>query len=544
MIMMGKSILSLAAVSAAFLFLAGSLTGCEPEDKAEDKPSLFRVLIHDSVVELDPGGSSETVFSVQDPDYIFNFDVNSPGCEVFLMGPSGKRPENYRLSFVKMISEGRYSAVIEDLGKERGYSDDVHLAVRVRGQSSYILSPSFLLKSTYVLTDNDYHTGIPVVKIVTKNSAPVVSKDVYVDGTMSIDGLDRYPDTENTVCHIKGRGNSTWGWPKKPYAVKLDEKTSILGMPKHKRWVLLANFVDRTMMRNIVSMHLGQMTSLAWTPHCVPVELVLNGKHMGNYLLIEQVRVDKNRVNVDEENGFMLESDFHFDNKWQWTSPYGYCWTMGNCIPYGIKYPDEDEISSEQIEYAKQYVEQFSSVLYGEDFKDPVNGYARYMDVRSFIDYWIVFEMMGNHELSNPGSVYTHFERGGKISAGPLWDFDWGVLSYKTSPQAKAGFINKNAIWYARLFQDPAFVESVQKRWNELLPQLRTIPDYMSDTEKLLEKSAELNFRMWNPSDDASQNGGDIINGDERLSYSEACAKLRSVFTERLQLLDKLIKNL
>lgn len=524
-----------------FMLLAG---GCNEPEPISEEPVLNRILVQTDMIEIAPGEMAELKFTVEDADYSFNFDVNSGACQVYLVNQTGKAPVYYKLSSVKQSGEGTYSAILEDLKIEKIYSDEVRLGIRLTGESSSIVSTPFTVKSNYVVVDNEFKTGLPVVYINTNNKAPITSKDVYLDGTVSINGIEEYPDLEEAVCHIKGRGNTTWSWPKKPYVFKLDEKKSVLGMPKHKRWILLANFLDRTMMRNMVSMHLGQKTSLAWTPHCVPVELVLNGKHVGMYLLIEQVRVDKNRVNINEDKGYLLESDFHYDNKYQWKSYYGKCWQMGDCIPFGIKYPDEEDLTQTQLNYAKNYIDQAAKSLYGTDFKDPEKGYAKYLDVQSYVDYWIVFEMMGNHELSNPGSVYCHFEEGGKIVAGPLWDFDWGVLSYKTSPQAKTGFINKDAIWYARLFKDPAFVDLVQKRWNELLPELRAIPDYMSECEKLLERSAAKNFQMWNPAEDASQNGGSIINGDENMTFHEACVTLRSNYSERLTLLDRLIKNL
>ena len=387
-------------------------------------------------------------------------------------------------------------------------------------------------------------TGLPVVFIDTKSG--IYSREVWVEGKVSITGTSEYPSLEEMACEMKGRGNTTWSWPKKPYAIRLSEKVPVLGMKKHKRWVLLANFMDRTLQRNIVSMHVASLTNLAWTPSCVPVELVLNGKHRGTYLLIEQVRVDKNRVNIKEMSpadisgdavtgGYLFELDFHYDNPVQWKD---------RGIPFSIRYPDEEDLAAEQTEYAKKYIAEASAALYGPDFADPENGYAKYLDVDSFVDYWIIYEVMGNHELGNPGSVYFHKDRGGKIVAGPPWDFDWGVLSYNTSPRAQTGLVNGSAIWYSRLFKDPAFKKKVQDRFQELLPDLEKVPEYMVLTEEMLEASAELNFAMWNPADDKSANGGRIINGDENLTYSAACARLRSNFRDRLTVIPAALERM
>ena len=208
-------------------------------------------------------------------------------------------------------------------------------------------------------------------------------------------------------------------------------------------------------------------------------------------------------------------------------------------IPFGIKSPDSDDITPDQIQTGKDIIARTAKAVYGPDFRDPEKGYAAYINVDSFIDYWIIFEVMGNHELGNPGSVYYHCKPGGKLVAGPCWDFDWGVLSYYTSPQARNGLINRGACWYARLFEDPAFAARVRTRFNELLPQLQTIPAYIDELEKELALSAQENFKLWNPAEDASQNGGHIINGDENLSFHDAVARLRANYEERLSVIQK-----
>jgi len=132
-----------------------------------------------------------------------------------------------------------------------------------------------------------------------------------------------------------------------------------------------------------------------------------------------------------------------------------------------------------------------------------------------------------------------HKDRGGKLVAGPCWDFDWGVLSYNTSQQARTGLVNGNAIWYARLFQDPDFKAKVKARFQQLLPELEKIPAYIDDCEALLTESARLNFAMWNPAEDASQNGGRIINGDENMTFHDAVARLKTIYQERLTVISK-----
>jgi len=225
--------------------------------------------------------------------------------------------------------------------------------------------------------------------------------------------------------------------------------------------------------------------------------------------------------------GYLLELDFHFDNEFQWKE---------RNIPFAVKYPDPEELTTQQKSYIKGYIKEVSDAIYGSNFKDTAKGYAKYLDIDSFIDYWIVYEVMCNHELGNPGSVYFHKDRGKRLVAGPCWDFDWGVLSFYTSA-GDSRLVNGKAIWYERLFQDPAFKSRVRARFQELLPQLETIPDYMDECEAWLAKSAELNFAMWNPADDRSQNGGRIINGDEELSFHDAVTRLKKNYRQHLKVI-------
>ena len=520
-------------------------TACEKEQQQpeEPKPVLTYVQVGSTLVEIPEKGTAEVLFSVKEAD--FSFDLQRD----VTIYPSS---EAFTLQEVRSAGEFLYVAVLADKGGEDDYEQPVRLGVREKaGEEVFVFSSVFTVRlkraDPGVLIPE---TGLPTVFVNTEDGAPIVSKTDYLTATLGIRSGGGDYELEDVTCQVRGRGNTTWGWPKKPYLIKLDKKESVLGMPKHKRWILLANFMDRTLMRNLVSMKVSSMTGLAWTPSCQPVELVLNGLHQGTYLLIEQVRVDKNRVNITEMSkednsgdaltgGYLLELDFHYDNEVQWRDTHGSCVQMEGGIPFGIKYPDPEDLTTTQETYIKNYVFHAAEALYGPDFTDPEKGYANYLDVDSFVNYWLVFEVMGNHELANPGSVYMHKDRGGKLVAGPCWDFDWGVLSYRTSPHGKTGLINRNAIWYARLFEDPAFAEKVRNRFQELLPQLETIPDYMDALQKQLSESAKYNFRLWNPADDASMNGGHIINGDENMSFDEAVKLLKENYRIRLTVMSE-----
>ena len=506
----------------------------------EEAPVLKSVDISLAEVALSSGSMVEVPFTVNSPSFSFNYSLGTPNCQIVLLKQGGRIPENYSLVSVQpQAVKGAYTAMLKDTGRGEVYKDLVCLAIYEKsGGDSFVNSAYFTVRSEQQTTRLPVQTGLPVVYIDTEGGKGIHSKEEEVPASLFIRGEGEWEGLQPVSCRVRGRGNSTWYWPKKPYLVKLDQKASLFGLPKHKRWVLLANFCDRTLMRNLVSMKVSSMTSLAWTPGCVPVELVLDGKHLGNYLLMEQVRVDGHRVNVGDD-GYLLECDWHYDNPVQWLDPHGHYYGSNgkvNGIPFGVKNPDPDEITAEQLSHIKSYITSTANALYGNNFTNPETGYARYLDVDSFIDYWLVFEIMCNHELGNPGSVFMHKTRDGLLCAGPCWDFDWGILSFYTSA-GETRLVNGKAIWYERLFQDPAFAEKVKARFNELLPQLETIPAYMDQCEALLTESAKLNFKLWNPADDKSLNGGQIINGDENLSFHDAVQRLKRNYEKHLQVM-------
>jgi hypothetical protein len=529
------------------LLLLGITLSCAKQEIVPPSPPVLQsVEVDGTAFTLPPKGTVKIPFRVKEAEAVFQYVVSQPDCEIVLQLAGGGTPARYELTGVgKEEEKGRYTAVIAEKGTTaQAYSEEVKLVVR--GISSGIFK---LNKEAEEIPQPAWEqTGLPVVTVTTEGGQGVYSKTEYVTATLQLGGKGLTPIQAD--CSIRGRGNTTWMWPKKPYLIKLEKKESLLGMPKHKRWILLANFMDKTLMRNLVAMKVSSLTGLDWTPRCESVELVLNGKHLGNYLLIEQVRVDKNRVPVTEmtpedndgeavTGGYLLELDFHYDNEVQWTDPHGQGHQPGfeAGIPFGVKYPDPEDLTAAQLGYIRQYVYTAAEALYGPDFQDPETGYAAYLDVDSFIDYWIVFEVMGNHELGNPGSVYFHKDRGGLLKAGPCWDFDWGILSYNSSPQARTGLINRQAIWYARLFEDPAFRERLKARYQELLPALQTVPAYMEEVRERLRPSASLNFKMWNPAQDATMNDGRIINGDENMSFEDAVTRLKDIYEERLQVI-------
>ena len=375
-------------------------------------------------------------------------------------------------------------------------------------------------------------SDIPVVYV--ESPEPIVSKDDWVKkGRLSIFTTDDDGVVlDNT--QFKGRGNSTWGYPKKPYAIKLDKKTEILGMPKHKRWVLLANYLDKTLMRNAVAFEVGHcMEGLDWTPHGKFVDLVFNGKFVGNYYLCEQIKIDKNRVNITEmeptdvdessrTGGFLLEYDSYFDEVNKFRS------SLKN-MPVNIKEPDEDVLNSTQFNYIRNYINSFESLLVSNVTMTKLSSM---IDVNSFIDWWIVYELVQNAEPNHPKSSYMHKDRNDVLKAGPLWDFDWETFR---DPARGQEWLIKNSIYYGELFRNQDFVARVKQRWAMHQSKLVSVATFIDQLYDEIKESGENNVKMW-----VTPN---YPNTDGSLSYSEAVDRLRKSYSARLKWMDSQISN-
>ena len=379
------------------------------------------------------------------------------------------------------------------------------------------------------------NTGLPVVVVNTPNNAtiPPKTEDWLADTEMKIYKADGSVNFDG-VTNIRGRGNSTWTFPKKPYAIKLENKASILGMPKHKRWVLLANWMDRTMLRNHIAFEISKATGLDWTPRGEFVEVILNGKHVGNYYLCEQIKIDENRVNINEmedtdiegdaiTGGYLMELDVNFDEVNKFKSAI-------KQLPYMFKEPDEDALNEQQKNYMMNYINTLEEMMY-DDTKFAARDYADYLDIDSFIDWWFVHELAGNGEPNHPKSTYMHKDKLGKLKAGPVWDFDWGTFV------GSSYYHTKSAVYYGRLFSDPTFVTRVKELWSLRKSGFDSIINTIATKASELENSAVLNIALWPLTNQT-------VNGDEQMSYEDAVNRMKSAYTNKLNWLDSRIQNM
>jgi hypothetical protein len=357
-------------------------------------------------------------------------------------------------------------------------------------------------KKTYFVkfTDN----GIAALYISTTAATPITSKEVYVSGTLKL--VSNFKDVVyDGKTEIKGRGNSTWSdMPKKPYRIKLDKKASLLGMPESKNWVLLANYADKTLMRNELAFSLSRSIGRSFTTASRYVELYLNGAYLGNYQLTEQIKEGKGLVDIEEQpdgttalpdlaGGYLIEQDL-----FAYGEPVNFY--TGKGMPFVVKYPDEDKINNQQKDYIKGHFQKMEDALYADNFTDPVNGYRKYFDVNSYVDFYIVNEVIGNPDAFR--STYLFKKRNDdKIYTGPIWDFDKAANNDNRLGDQVNGLMSNSAfepkIWFKRFMMDPSFRQRIRARWNELKPKILTLTGNIDPIASKLAVSQVRNFKKW-----------------------------------------------
>ena len=331
-------------------------------------------------------------------------------------------------------------------------------------------------------------TGLPVVYIVTEGNAVIDSKENYVNATMTI--KEKGKELSKQSMRIRGRGNATWTYPKKPYRLKLDNKSALLGMNEHKDWVLLANYCDKSLLRTGISFKLSELMKFAWTPDSRFVEVVLNEEYMGNYQLVEQIKRDKNRVNIPKD-GYLFERDNYY-----WQEPRYFVSNRG--YGYSFKNPDpEEDLTDEQWQYILDYVNELEAVLASDHWNDPETGYPKYIDTRSFALWFIFHNILANIDTN----VYmTKDDMGSsKIVMGPVWDFEWSIgIGWYDGPRPRPAnyYVWNRDFYFDTLLKDPAFKKLIKEEWQKL-DVYDQLLNYFDETAKLLDKSQKFNFRRW-----------------------------------------------
>lgn len=350
---------------------------------------------------------------------------------------------------------------------------------------------------------------LPIVRIDTENDAPILDRENYVRATMSLDpngsGFAPYSGT----LGIRGRGNSTWAAPKKPYRLKLDTKSPIMGIASERDWVLLANYNDRSQLRTTIAMESSRATDLPYTPTLRHVEVILNGRYDGVYVLTQHNEIGPDRVDITEmepedisgvelTGGYRLEIDARLEEN---DEP-GF--RTAKNLPIVVK--DPDPATPEQFAYIRSYVQAFENSLFARNFADPVNGYRRYLDTGSFADHYLVQELTRNQDHFFSSTYFTKERGDDLLRFGPVWDFDISIGSSRGyAPMPPEGWwARTRGSWNYRIFNDAAFVDEVANRWAELKPAFEQIVAEVEPLGAGLRPSIDNDAARWNYTLEAS----------------------------------------
>ena len=338
---------------------------------------------------------------------------------------------------------------------------------------------------------------IPTVHITTEGGKPIDSKQDYVKASFRFEDPSRfYTDEESleVTGRIKGRGNTTWGMPKKPWRIKLDEKTRVFSRWGNKDWILLANYSDKTLLRNIMAMEISRICGMSWTPYMLSVEVYLNGQYQGVYAFSDHKEIAGHRVNIevatekDLEGGYYLEIEEAVDEpvcfKTVWDTP--------------VMFHEPEQPTEAQKKYVKEWFDGFEHAL------ERVQGqhdyaYRSYIDIHSFINYYIIQEITKNPDGNVRKSTYLTKEKGKPLEMYHVWDFDitLGNCDY-TNFEKPEGWQMRYVKWYNQLFFDPDFKKAVVDRWNELYSILLTqVPAFLDRQHALLAGAEARNFDRW-----------------------------------------------
>ena len=379
-------------------------------------------------------------------------------------------------------------------------------------------------------------TGLPIVMINTLGQTIV--QDTKIDALMDIKyngpgTITFVNDSSNEYSGhigIEIRGATSAGYPQTPYNIETrtesgaNNNVPLLGMPPENDWVLLSNYNDRSLIRNTLAFKLFEEMG-NYSVRARLCEVLIDSVYKGIYVFGEKIKPDNNRVDIsklysydtigdDLTGGYILEQNY-WNSSNSFLSNYSPIDHPEFDVHFVYKYPKADSINEPQKEYIAAFVDSLETALYSDDFMDPELGYRKYLDVPSFIDYFLVNELSRNNDGFKK-SVFFHkdkYSNGGKLKAGPVWDFDWAwknmytcSIFENTDGSGWAHLINDcptdnySCGWYIRLLQDSTFASELRCRYEDFRQTILhtySIYDYIDSIQNLVQHAQARHFQKW-----------------------------------------------
>ncbi len=383
-------------------------------------------------------------------------------------------------------------------------------------------------RAEYQISITEETNGLPVVLIDT-DGVDIPDKISYVTSTISVLGAEIYggDDIYAAAAGIKLRGNSTMGYAKKPYRIKFDKKQNVFGLGKAKSWVLLANYLDPASIRNDIAYAFGERLNTVtqaqtgfsmYVPRMRPVEVYLNGEFKGLYDMGDHIQVDETRIAIDESGdelddndvqlfpeanvGYYLEVEDSSRVLAEYESEGAEYFTISNTNDAGttlyVQFKTPEIPSAEQKAYISNYLQTINDLIRAED-----ESVWDYIDIDGFIDWYLVNELFKNTDSGFLSSVKMFKDKDGKLSMGPVWDFDLGsgAVAYSDIDDP-TGWRTRNeerCDWYTHLFAMDSFATAFKARWAKLheAGAFDAIFEDINNLTAYLDEAANEDYDLW-----------------------------------------------
>lgn len=446
----------------------------------------------------------------------------------------------------------------------------------------------FLLYGILLNAQQPFSSNLPIVTINTSGKTIKDEPKITADMKIIFNGEGQRNSTTDTKYNYDGfigielRGNSSLSFDQKQYTLETRDSqganldVSLLGMPEENDWVLYAPYNDYSLIRNVLAYHLWEKMGY-WAPRTGMVELILNNDYQGVYVLTETIKKDDNRLDIAKMNpvdtsgleltgGYIMridvsnnDEDMTFSSKVK-----GVGSTMNKTVTWLHHYPDSKEIHPLQQDYIRKYIDTVELLIQSPEYADPINGYSKYIDVQSFIDYFIHSELTLNAD-GYKRSAYFYKEKlkedgtGGKLFAGPVWDYNlaFGICNFCNGnvPNAwgyKGCETNPTPAMWTRFLQDKEFADGVQCTYKGMRDNILSdqyLYDFIDSYALILQEAQERHFAKWDellgnsggfPFGGGMWSGGDLwFNAYNVESYDEEIQVLKKWISDRLAFLDE-----
>ena len=360
-----------------------------------------------------------------------------------------------------------------------------------RSESSLSLK---LYPESFKPNDKEYpYAEIPRIVIETENRSIIKDRQTEVSAKLQIWGKKK-AESDVLDLTIRGRGNSSWGMPKKSYKIEFEEKQSLFDMPQNKDWALIANYTDKTLMRNYIAYRLSAALGAYYAPRCKFVELYLNGEYLGVYLLTETIKIGKNRVNIPKDDfSYIVEVDGKYKKNEQVVFS-DVITENGTGKAFRVHYPQNANLAI--LDTIQNNIQKFETFLKSTKSSDD-NAIGKWLDIDESIKHYWVQEFTRNPDATFYTSVFFSWVKGEKIKMGPVWDFDLAFGNHSYNDHGVTTTWRIRQYWYRYLFNNDVYKEKIAKKWKESHHLFESVLDMIDESSAKLKKAVVNNFKRW-----------------------------------------------